>query len=57
MTGVRTGKSPVIPLMYVPQDDNVLVVSLVGGAPRNAVWYSKMAANADVSIRHGGTSR
>ncbi len=57
MTGVRTGKIPVIPLMYVPQDDNILVVSLVGGAPRNAVWYSKMAANADVSIRHGGTSR
>ena len=57
MTGVRTGKIPVIPLMYVMHADNVLVVSSVGGAPRNAVWYSKMAVNADVSIRHGGTSR
>ncbi len=33
MTGARTGKNRVIPLMYVPNDDNVLVVASGAGTP------------------------
>ena len=33
MTGSRTGKIRVIPLMYVPHDDNVLVVESGDGTP------------------------
>jgi len=33
MTGSRTGKKRVIPLMYVPHDDNVLVVASGDGTP------------------------
>ena len=33
MTGARTGKNRVIPLMYVPHDDNVLVVASGDGTP------------------------
>ena len=33
MTGSRRGKIRVIPLMYVPHDDNVFVVASGDGAP------------------------
>ena len=57
MKGARTGKTRVIPLMYVPRGDDVLLVASLGGAPRNPTWFYNVVANPEVEVRHRGISR
>ena len=57
MKGARTGRSRVIPLMYVPHGNDVLLVASLGGAPRNPTWFYNVVANPDVTVRHRGVSR
>lgn len=57
MTGARSGRKRTIPVMYVPDGEDVLIVASVGGAPKNPVWFNNLIANPDVKIVEGGRTR
>lgn len=52
MTGAKSGKKRVIPLMYVPYKDGVIIVASQGGAPNNPVWYNNLVANPEVDVQY-----
>ena len=57
MTGVRSGRTRTIPLMYVPDGDDILLVGSQGGAPTNPLWVNNLLAHPDISITQGGQVR
>ena len=57
MTGAVSGRSRIIPLMYVPHGDNVLLVASQAGAPTHPLWYHNLVAQPDIEIREGGRKR
>ena len=57
MTGVKSGRSRIIPLMYVPHGDDVLLVASQAGAPTHPVWYHNLVAQPDIEIEEGGRKR
>lgn len=52
MTGARTGKTRVVPLMYVPHGDGVILVGSQGGTPTSPPWVHNVAAHPDIEVRH-----
>ena len=54
MTGAKSGKTLIIPLMYVPYNEGVLLVASQGGAPKNPVWYYNVAKHPDIEVSHRG---
>lgn len=52
MTGAKSGKKRVVPLMHVPYKDGVLIVASQGGAPKNPVWFNNLVANPDVDVQY-----
>ena len=57
MRGRKSGRTLVIPLMYTPHGEDVLVVASMGGAPSHPVWYHNLMANPDIAIQVGSRSR
>lgn len=54
MTGARSGRTMIIPLMYVPYGDGVLLVASQGGAPKNPVWYHNLVKHPDIEVEQRG---
>ncbi len=52
MTGAKSGKQRVIPLMYVPYKEGVIIVASQGGAPRNPVWFNNLVAHPDIEVQY-----
>lgn len=52
MTGAKSGRQRVIPLMYVPYRDGVILVASQGGAPNNPVWYNNLVAHPDIEVQY-----
>ncbi|HEY6566409.1 MAG TPA: nitroreductase/quinone reductase family protein, partial [Actinomycetota bacterium] len=52
-TGARSGAERVNPLMYLPDDDRLVVFASKGGAPDNPDWYHNVIANPGVSVEVG----
>lgn len=52
MTGAKSGRRRVIPLMYVPYGEGVILVASQGGAPRNPVWYKNLVAHPDIEVQY-----
>ena len=49
--GNRTGAVRKTPLMRVKDGDNYVLVSSVGGSPKNPVWVYNLRADANVQIQ------
>ena len=52
-TGARSGAERVNPLMYLPDDDRLIVFASKGGAPTHPDWYYNVVANPGVSVEVG----
>lgn len=52
MTGAKSGKQRVIPLMYVPYQEGVIIVASQGGAPKNPVWFNNLLAHPDIDVQY-----
>lgn len=57
MTGAKSRKRRTIPLMYVPDGNEVLLVASQGGAPTHPIWYHNLTANPQVWITQGNARR
>lgn len=52
MTGAKTGQTRVVPLMYVPYRDGVILVGSQGGTPKSPQWAHNLVANPDIGVQH-----
>lgn len=52
MRGAKSGKQRVVPLMYVPYKEGVIIVASQGGAPKNPVWFNNLVANPDIEVQY-----
>jgi F420H(2)-dependent quinone reductase len=51
--GARSGKRRTTPLVYVRDDENVVIVASKGGYPRNPAWFYNLRANPDTTVQIG----
>jgi deazaflavin-dependent oxidoreductase (nitroreductase family) len=54
MTGARSGRERMIPLMYIPYGRCVLLVASAGGAPDHPAWYHNLVKYPKVEVEHEG---
>jgi deazaflavin-dependent oxidoreductase (nitroreductase family) len=52
-TGARSGRRRTRPLMYLRDDDRLLVFASTGGAPTNPDWDHNLLAHPEVTVEVG----
>jgi deazaflavin-dependent oxidoreductase (nitroreductase family) len=57
MTGRKTGKKRSIPLIYIPNGEEVILIASQGGMETNPIWYRNLIADPHVEIIVEGRSR
>ena len=55
MTGAKSGKQRLVPLMRVEHDGRYAIVASKGGAPQHPVWYGNVVAKPTVTVQDGAT--
>lgn len=54
--GRKSGKPRTVPLLFLRDGENVVVVASQGGMASNPAWYHNVRDNPDVSIQEGKTT-
>lgn len=54
--GVKTGKPRTIPLVYIEDGNNLVLVASKGGSPRHPSWYINLHANPEAIVFLNGKS-
>ena len=57
ITGRKSGKRRVIPLVYAPDGDNIILAASMGGMSKHPIWYLNMRDNPKVDIQIGKDKR
>ena len=52
-TGRKSGQPRTVPLCFLPQGEDIVLVASQGGLPSNPQWYYNVKANPDVQIEIG----
>lgn len=52
-TGRKSGQPRTSPMMYLADDDRVLVFASKGGAPTNPDWFTNLVADPSVTVELG----
>jgi deazaflavin-dependent oxidoreductase (nitroreductase family) len=55
--GRKTGKRWTVPLLYLADGDNLVLVASNGGVPKHPGWYLNLQANPDVEIEIMGARK
>lgn len=55
--GRRTGRARTVPLLYVEQDNELVVVASRGGMSTHPSWYLNVLANPEVAVQTAGRRR
>lgn len=55
-TGRRSGRPRTVPLLFMRDGDDIIVVASKGGMPHHPDWYLNVAANPEVEIEIGDHS-
>jgi deazaflavin-dependent oxidoreductase (nitroreductase family) len=61
-TGRKSGRGRTVPLLYLKDDGNLVIVASLAGAPKHPAWYLNLEANPNVTLQVGsqrfaGTAR
>jgi len=56
-TGRKTGQQRTVPLVYLADGANIVLVASQGGRPENPMWYLNVVANPAVEIEIGRNRR
>ena len=51
--GRRSGEPRTVPLLYLEDDDDLVVVASQGGLPMHPAWYHNVVAHPEVTIEVG----
>ena len=57
MTGRKSGKQRIIPLIHIPHGEDVILVASQGGLDIHPIWYHNLVANPDIEILFGRENR
>ncbi|WP_084533747.1 nitroreductase family deazaflavin-dependent oxidoreductase [Nocardia fusca] len=52
-TGRKSGKQFTVPLLFLRDDANIIVVASQGGLPKNPQWYYNLVAQPDTTVQIG----
>jgi deazaflavin-dependent oxidoreductase (nitroreductase family) len=52
--GAKSGQERIVPLVYLPDDEDYVIFASKGGAPENPAWYHNLKASPDTSVEVGG---
>jgi deazaflavin-dependent oxidoreductase (nitroreductase family) len=52
-TGAKSGQSHTAPMMYIRNDDRLLVIASNIGAPEHPDWYHNLVAHPEVTVEIG----
>lgn len=55
--GAKSGTGRTLPLVYVEDGRDVVVVASKGGHPRHPAWYHNLRANPDTTVQVGAARR
>jgi deazaflavin-dependent oxidoreductase (nitroreductase family) len=55
--GRKTGRRLTVPLLYLQDDERVVVVASKGGMDHHPLWYHNLVANPDVEVQVGAETR
>ncbi|MEK7246960.1 MAG: nitroreductase family deazaflavin-dependent oxidoreductase [Chloroflexota bacterium] len=55
--GRRTGKRRVVPLLYVPDGDDLIVIGSNWGGPAHPLWVRNLLANPEARVQVGPKKR
>jgi len=55
--GARSGTRRSLPLLYVEDGPNLVVVASKGGFPQHPAWFHNLMANPDPSVQVGSERR
>ena len=55
--GRRTGQPHTVPLLYLPDGEEIVLVASKGGMSHHPLWYHNMIANPRVEVEIGSTRR
>jgi deazaflavin-dependent oxidoreductase (nitroreductase family) len=50
-TGRKSGEKKTVPLIFVPDGDNYVIIASLGGAPNHPAWYLNLAAEPRVTLQ------
>jgi deazaflavin-dependent oxidoreductase (nitroreductase family) len=56
-TGAKSGRPRTLPVLGLPDGDDVILIASNFGRPRNPAWYHNLRANPHATIVTGGVSR
>lgn len=56
-TGRRSGKRFTVPLLYMPDGDQVVLVGSQGGLPKHPQWYRNLVATPECTVQVRGDVR
>jgi deazaflavin-dependent oxidoreductase (nitroreductase family) len=56
-TGRKTGRPRTVPLIYLEDGDDLVVVASKGGMRHHPAWYRNLEANPDVEVEIGSDKR
>ena len=54
--GAKSGQARRTPLVYVTDDERIVLIASKGGAPKHPAWYHNLNANPDVQVWAKGRS-
>lgn len=52
-TGAKSGERRTTPVMYLQDDDRMVIFASKGGAPNNPAWYHNLRANPSATVEVG----
>jgi F420H(2)-dependent quinone reductase len=55
--GARSGIKRTIPLLYIEDGENLVIVASKGGYPKHPAWFHNVRANPDTTIQVGSDRR
>jgi deazaflavin-dependent oxidoreductase (nitroreductase family) len=55
--GAKSGVERTLPLLYVDDPPNVVIVASKGGYPKHPAWYHNLRANPDTTVQIGPERR
>jgi F420H(2)-dependent quinone reductase len=55
--GAKSGTKRTSPLLYFPDDEDLVIVASKGGYPKHPAWYHNLMANPDTEVQVGRERR
>src|SRR3954447_19718753 len=55
--GARSGRKRTLPLLYIRDGDDIVIVASKGGYPKHPAWFHNLQANPDTTVQIGSERR